>query len=91
MTDFSLRNTFGPLCYNKPKGQLAGMIDAGSLEQCEETLSSSKKHATLNAGEKTEKLKQISLTFQETEIVMPHTVFVQHLEIIFVMDQLQRK
>jgi hypothetical protein len=42
MTDFSPRNTFGPLCYNKPKGQLAGMIDAGSLEQCEETLSSSK-------------------------------------------------
>ena len=42
MTDLPLRKTFGPVCYNMLEGHLVGMIDAGSLEQFEETLSSAR-------------------------------------------------
>ena len=42
MTDSSLRKTFGLICYNLLKGHLCGMIDAGTKEQLEETLSAEK-------------------------------------------------
>ena len=39
---------------------------------------------------KSEKRKQTAMTLQQIETVVSHTVFVQQVEIVFIMDQLQR-